>query len=98
MLGIRHFRGCAVDLWCGDPREFACDVRLTELDEMVNHPKLHIGVQAGFADAAWWQALVGLLERAATGCLPRRVTIFALDPDHYQLLQKQLFEYFPEER
>ena len=46
MFSIRRYEGCAIDLWVGDHREFACDqiVALDEAEQQCSPKVRHLAI------------------------------------------------------
>lgn len=108
MLGIRQFRGAAIDLWQGDPGEFACDLIsdeiLSGLNSSLSNRYRHLAItprfngasaaeQAACAEQAMGQ-IKTFLEEQSEASFPKRVTVILPDTNQYDLFQKFLFATF----
>jgi hypothetical protein len=108
MLGIRQYRGAAIDLWQGDPEEFACDLVsdeiLSGLSSSLTNRYRHLAItprlngasatdQTTYAQAAMSQ-IKKFLEEQPEESFPKRVTVILPDATQYDLFQKFLFETF----
>ncbi len=106
MLGIRKFCGTAIDLWCGDPRDFAVDKYYPDLPAdiaaVVNNGLDHISILADSCEPESFLKMLKTLKdelstRDASAKKLRRLTFIVTDIDYYKPLQSQLFELFSEE-
>ena len=96
MLGVRHYRGCAVDLWCGDSDEFVVDTQLPHWEMSDTYAGKHIGVLV--ADTKDPDALFKQLKQDLDDAkqIPRRISIITPELQVYKQLQDALFTCFPE--
>jgi hypothetical protein len=95
MLGIRHYRGCAVDLWCGDPNEFVADRHRSHCYELAALAGQHLAIAIGdseMPDVIFARLLAELL----VDPIPRRVTLILPSLARYKEFQAALFEKIPE--
>lgn len=111
MLGIRRYRGAAVDLFLGERRLFAADLwvevptpdRATltaALTAAERSGQRHVAIAAGAmrlpADLALDVVLDYLDQRAVASAYPQRISLVVLDKEHYRTLQEALFARLPE--
>ena len=96
MLGVRHYKNCAVDLWCGEPRDFITDLSITSWTLTPDLAGKHVGVEVSPSDDASQIMETLKTDLDGTNSRPRRVSFLTPDLEHYKKLQAALFACFPE--
>lgn len=96
MLGVRHYHGCAIDLWCGDPNQFVADVHETDVFKVLNNIGMHVAFvpqdeAEPYVIFEHFKSIIPQLE-----FLPRRITLIFRDLTRYKSFQAILFDAFPE--
>lgn len=100
MLGIRHYKAVAIDLFVGPSAEFEAD-RLVSSEELASlgadADKLHLKVEPeNDTEIASSIKSVWLFLEKADKLKPRRISFILKNLDDYEKAQKLLFETFPE--
>ncbi len=109
MLGVRLYKNIQIDLWCGEVENFASDKSLpltasVTQDEISNFltslsSQSHVSLlseNASDIPKNIFTTLKLTIDQSSQRSLPRRITVMTPLLEVYKVLQKQLFEIYPE--
>jgi len=108
VLGIRKFKGVAIDLWCGAPNEFAVDRSYSDFSVtsdslfLLGENLRHISIVVEHNDTDRFRKsllrLKAMLdERKGSPIAMKRVTFITSSITNYPLFQNELFSVFEED-
>ena len=107
MLGLRHFKQTAIDLWQGEAKDFAADLTILVetwkpkyLEDFAISGKRHMSLiiaDRSIEPAALFDQLKNFIDHGGKNNLVgRRISLILASLEAYDAFQEALFRIFPE--